>query len=53
MRIYLSNLENGGSQSYCLPILLRERERESLPISIGTGGAAEVCPAHPAKRERD
>lgn len=25
MRIFLSNLENGGSQSYCLPILLRER----------------------------
>lgn len=51
MRIFLSNLENGGSQSYCLPILLREHE--SLPVGIGTGRAAEVCPAHPAKRERD
>lgn len=51
MRIFLSNLENGGSQSYCLPILLREHE--SLPVGIGTGRAAEVCPAHPAKRERE
>lgn len=33
MRIFLSNLENGGSQSYCLPILLRERESVRVYLS--------------------